>query len=90
MSAHQRGELGDVGVPGPLGAQGQEPGGGPGPQRVDWLGILDKWATGGPAPEEVTANFVQGGGGRKLCAWPKEAVFKGTGDGRSSDQFECK
>ena len=70
-------------------------GGGPGPQRVDWLGILDKWSTGGPAPEEVNASFApqangQGGRERKLCAYPKKAVFKGTGDGRSPDQFECK
>jgi feruloyl esterase len=65
-------------------------GGGPGPQRVDWLGTLDKWATGGPAPEEVPASFTAGGGARKLCAWPKSQAFKGQGDGRSPDQFECK
>lgn len=65
-------------------------GGGPGPQRVEWLTILDKWATGGPAPEEINASFAQGGGARKLCAYPKKAVYKGTGDGRSPDQFECK
>jgi hypothetical protein len=65
-------------------------GGGPGPQRVDWLGILDKWATGGPAPEEDSANFTTGGGARKLCAYPKRQVFKGQGDGRSPDQFECR
>ncbi len=70
-------------------------GGGPGPSRADWLTILDKWATGGPAPEEINVSFApeangQGGGARKLCAWPKKQVFKGTGDGRSPDQFECK
>jgi feruloyl esterase len=70
-------------------------GGGPGAQRVDWLGVLDKWSTGGPAPDEINASFApqangQGGGARKLCAWPKKQVFKGQGDGRSPDQFECK
>jgi hypothetical protein len=69
-------------------------GGGPGPSRVDWLGVLDKWATGGPAPDEIDASFAPQangqGGARKLCAWPKRQVFKGTGDGRSPDQFECK
>jgi feruloyl esterase len=65
-------------------------GGGPGPQRVDWLTILDKWATGGQAPDEINASFAQGGGARKLCAYPKKQVFKGSGDGKSPDQFECK
>lgn len=65
-------------------------GGGNGPSRADWLTILDKWATGGPAPDEVNVSFAQGGGARKLCAYPKKQVFKGTGDGRSPDQFECK
>jgi feruloyl esterase len=70
-------------------------GGGNGPQRVEWLTILDKWATGGAAPEEINASFApqangQGGGARKLCAYPKRQVFKGTGDGKSPDQFECK
>lgn len=70
-------------------------GGGPGPQRVDWLTILDKWASGGPAPDELNAAFAlqtdgQPGGARKLCAWPKKQVFKGSGDGRSPDQFECR
>jgi feruloyl esterase len=65
-------------------------GGGAGPQRVEWLTILDKWATGGPAPEEIDASFAQGGGARKLCAYPKKQVFKGAGDGRSPNQFECR
>ena len=33
---------------------------------------------------------LRGGGARKLCAHPKRAVFKGTGDGKSLDQFECR
>ncbi|HVY89044.1 MAG TPA: tannase/feruloyl esterase family alpha/beta hydrolase [Hyphomonadaceae bacterium] len=70
-------------------------GGGPGPQRVDWLTILDKWATGGQAPDEINASFApqadgKAGGARKLCAYPKKQVFKGSGDGKSPDQFECK
>jgi feruloyl esterase len=65
-------------------------GGGPGPQRVEWLTVLDKWVTGGKAPDELETGFAQGGGARKLCAYPKKAVYKGTGDGRAPDQFECK
>jgi feruloyl esterase len=62
---------------------------GPGPDRVDWLGALDAWAGGGKAPDELTAGFASGGA-RKVCAYPKKAVYKGTGDGRSADQFDCR
>ena len=63
--------------------------GGPGPDRADYLDVLDKWVAGGPAPEEITSGFASGGA-RKLCAYPKQAVYKGTGDGKSPDQFDCK
>ena len=63
---------------------------GPGPGRIDFLDTLDTWARGGPAPAELTAGFAAGGGGRKVCAYPKKAVFTGGGDGRSPDQFECR
>ena len=59
----------------------------PRPHRL--LDALDKWATGGAAPEELTASFAAGGA-RKVCAYPKKAVYKGTGDGKSPDQFECR
>jgi feruloyl esterase len=72
-------------LPGVLHCQG-----GPGPDRVDALDIIDKWANGGAAPDEVTASFATGGGARKVCAYPKAAAYKGTGDGRAPDQFECK
>jgi hypothetical protein len=64
--------------------------GGPGPDRLDALDAIDAWAGGGAAPEELTVGFAQGGGARKVCAYPKKPVFKGQGDGRSPDQFECK
>jgi hypothetical protein len=63
--------------------------GGVGPDRIDYIDALDKWANGGAAPEELTASFAAGGS-RKVCAYPKKAVYKGTGDGKSPDQFECK
>jgi feruloyl esterase len=64
--------------------------GGPGPDRVDYLDALDAWAHGGAAPAELTARFATGGGARKVCAYPKRAVFTGAGDGRSPNQFECR
>lgn len=64
--------------------------GGPGPDQIDYLTALDKWSGGGAAPEELTAGFSKGGGARKVCAWPKKAVFTGQGDGRDPAQFECR
>jgi hypothetical protein len=63
--------------------------GGPGPDRIDYLDAIDKWASGGAAPEELTANFAAGGS-RKVCAYPKTQTYKGSGDGKAADQFECK
>ncbi len=71
-------------LPGVLHCQG-----GPGPDRIDYLDAIDKWSTNGAAPEELTANFAAGGG-RKVCAYPKTQTFKGAGDGKNPDQFECK
>ncbi|HVY89051.1 MAG TPA: tannase/feruloyl esterase family alpha/beta hydrolase [Hyphomonadaceae bacterium] len=71
-------------LPGVLHCQG-----GPGPDRVDALDIIDKWVHGGAAPDEVTTAFGSGGA-RKACAYPKAASYKGAGDGKSPDQFECK
>jgi hypothetical protein len=63
--------------------------GGPGPDRIDYLDAIDKWSSGGAAPEELTASFAAGGT-RKVCAYPKTQTYKGAGDGKSADQFECK
>jgi feruloyl esterase len=63
--------------------------GGPGPDRIDYLDAIDKWANGGAAPEELTAGFASGGA-RKVCAWPAKVDYTGTGDGKRPDQFECR
>jgi feruloyl esterase len=51
-------------------------GGGPGPNTVDWLGVLDGWVRGGPAPAAITATG-SGNASQSLCPYP--AVAK---DGR--------
>ncbi|OYX47422.1 MAG: hypothetical protein B7Y90_13055 [Alphaproteobacteria bacterium 32-64-14] len=63
--------------------------GGPGPDRVDYLDALDKWVSTKAAPDELTANFAAGGG-RKLCAYPTQQIYTGTGDGKSPEHFICK
>lgn len=63
--------------------------GGKGPSVVDWLSAMEQWHQGEVAPTELEASFGADGGGRKICAWPKKAVFTGTDD-RSPDAFECR
>ncbi|MEM9409412.1 MAG: tannase/feruloyl esterase family alpha/beta hydrolase, partial [Acidobacteriota bacterium] len=63
--------------------------GGKGPSRVDWLDAMEQWHETGAAPQELDAEFLAGGGGRKLCAWPKQAIFSGSDD-RSPESFECR
>ncbi len=60
-------------IPGMLHCQG-----GPGPNTVDWLGILDHWVEAGEAPKAVTASS-QGGATQLLCPYP--GVAKKSDDG---------
>ncbi len=64
--------------------------GGPGPFRIDYLDVLDKWVSTNAAPEELEAGFETGGGARKVCAYPKTATYTGNGDGKSPGHFTCK
>jgi feruloyl esterase len=63
--------------------------GGSGPDRADFLGALEAWEEGGAPPEALAVEFRQGGGGRKLCAYPKRLHFLG-GDAREPGRFECR
>ena len=63
--------------------------GGPGPDRIDYLDALDKWASGGAAPEELTASFAAGGA-RKVCAYPKKAVLQGHGRRQVPRPVHCR
>ena len=63
--------------------------GGPGPDNVDFLAALEAWEAGGAPPDALEAKFRQGGGGRKVCAYPKKLHFLG-GDARDPSRFECR
>lgn len=55
------------------------------------LKALDRWVTGGTAPEELIGTGKANGAKitRPLCAYPKEAKYKGQGDTNSAQNFSC-
>ncbi|REJ83883.1 MAG: tannase/feruloyl esterase family alpha/beta hydrolase [Acidobacteria bacterium] len=63
--------------------------GGEGPAVVDWLGAMQRWHESGEPPRELEAGFLSGGGGRKLCSWPTQAVYTGD-DPRHPASFTCR
>ena len=71
----------------------QHCGGGPGPAEVDWISVIRKWVEEGEAPERLVASKTLQGEivmQRPVCAWPAEAVYKGTGDPMREENFECR
>ncbi|WBB75891.1 tannase/feruloyl esterase family alpha/beta hydrolase [Micromonospora sp. WMMD1128] len=57
--------------------------GGPGPDRVDWLGAIRAWTERGRAPASVLAGKVSGGVTtmeRPVYAYPLRARYDGSGD----------
>jgi feruloyl esterase len=67
--------------------------GGEGPNAFDKVGPLDRWVEEGKAPESLIAAHSTGGKvdrTRPLCAYPKVAVYKGTGSIDEAANFTCK
>lgn len=64
-------------------------GGGPGPDRMDLLGVIDDWVKTGRPPETILATKAQSKLSRPLCPYPKSAHYKGSGDPDSASSFEC-
>lgn len=68
-------------------------GGGPGTDRFDVLGALDRWVTQGTAPNSIVASHASDGKvdrTRPLCPWPQVAKWKGSGSTDDASQFVCR
>jgi feruloyl esterase len=66
---------------------------GGGTDTFDMIAALDQWAQKGTAPEKVDASRVTNGTvdrTRPLCAWPKTAVYTGSGSTDEGKNFVCK
>jgi feruloyl esterase len=66
-------------------------GGGPTLDDFDMLSSLEGWVEKGTPPDAVVATGrAIPGRSRPLCAFPKHAQYKGTGDSESAASFECR
>jgi feruloyl esterase len=64
-------------------------GGGAGPDKIDTLTALERWVEHGSAPERIVATKANSPLTRPLCAYPKLARYKGTGDTNDPASFDC-
>jgi feruloyl esterase len=63
--------------------------GGPGADKVDWLGALERWVSGAEAPGQLVATKEESPLSRPLCAWPRIARYKGSGDSNDPANYSC-
>jgi feruloyl esterase len=64
--------------------------GGRGPDQFDALMAIDAWVTTGTAPDMLLATKAKPPMTRPLCAYPKVARYKGSGDINDAANFVCK
>lgn len=68
--------------------------GGPSTDEYDALTALEDWVEKGKAPEKIIAKAGPSspwpGRTRPLCAYPKVAVYSGSGDVEKAESFSCR
>ena len=68
-------------------------GGGEGTSTFDMVAAVDRWIESGTAPDRIPASRVVDGQivrTRPLCAYPKTALYNGTGSTDDASNFVCK
>ena len=71
----------------------QHCGGGPGPNQINYMAVMERWREGNVAPETMTAYHVTNNRVdmvRPLCAYPQVATYKGAGSPNDAANFVCK
>jgi feruloyl esterase len=61
--------------------------------NFDPMAVIQQWKESGLAPDAIIAPHFQDGrevGTRLLCAYPKVAMYKGSGDPREARNFSCR
>jgi len=65
---------------------------GSGLTEFDRIGALERWVERGEAPDQMVAAQVERGAVRRtrpICAFPKVARYRGTGDVNDAANFDC-
>jgi len=65
-------------------------GGGPGPQQVDWLELIQDWVEKGNAPERVLVSKKMDGKvvmTRPILPFPRKSIYDGSGDPMLESSF---
>ena len=71
----------------------QHCGGGPGPNQINYMAIMERWRESNITPETMEAYHVTNNRvdmTRPLCAYPQVATYKGTGSTNDAGNFVCK
>ena len=66
-------------------------GGGTGPDKADWIGLLRDWVENGKAPDRVIMSKLQNGKvkmTRPVFPYPRKAVYDGKGDPKLESSFK--
>jgi feruloyl esterase len=71
----------------------QHCGGGPGPNQINYMAIMERWRENNQTPAAIEAYHVATNRvdmTRPLCPYPQVATYKGTGSTNDAINFACK
>jgi feruloyl esterase len=71
----------------------QHCGGGPGPNQINYMAVMERWRENNVAPDTMTAYHVTNNRvdmTRPLCPYPQVATYKATGSVNDAANFTCK
>ena len=71
----------------------QHCGGGPGPNQINYMAIMERWRENNQTPASIEAYHVTNNRvdmTRPLCAYPQVATYKGAGSTNDAANFVCK
>ena len=71
----------------------QHCGGGPGPNQINYMAIMERWRENNQTPASIEAVHVTNNRvdiTRPLCPYPQVATYKGTGSPSDASNFVCK
>ena len=71
----------------------QHCGGGPGPNQINYMAVMERWRENNQTPASIEAYHVTNNRvdmTRPLCAYPQVATYKGTGSVNDAANFACR